>query len=260
MQKLWRSMKLHRAHIAELCLSLQENETMGKVSPSFHSLSSFKQRPQHCCLHRCFGSSASSVCSVWFYACRFPSVLNRQTSSPAHCIKHRCNDTPREQPLHHSKFQPPNLANSSLSQVSVWLRPEQLKPASSHSAGGCSTALTCCVATCSSEDAEILSDSYSKTTLPAFTEQPDGGWFFQTGMKFRLPLTQCTPRKAVRTPTLAQDLPAQPFCWAQLFINYHLQPQRQLKAEHTGQLTGHPVVPEIRNIRKASESQFRRKK
>lgn len=147
MQKLWRSMKLHRAHIAELCLSLQENETMGKVSPSFHSLSSFKQRPQHCWLHRCFGSSASSVCSVWFYACRFPSVLNRQTSSPAHCIKHRCNDTPREQPLHHSKFQPPNVANSSLSlsQVSVWLRPEQLKPASSHSADGCSTALTCCV-------------------------------------------------------------------------------------------------------------------
>lgn len=77
----------------------------------------------------------------------------------------------------------------SLSQVSVQLRPEQLKPASSHSAGGCSTALTCCVATCSSEDAEILSDSYSKTTLPAFTEQPDGGWFFQTGMKFRLSLS-----------------------------------------------------------------------
>lgn len=51
------------------------------------------------------------------------------------------------------------------------------------------------------------------------------------------------------------SLPSPPV-WAQLFHSYHLQPQTQLRAEHAGQPTGqlHPVLPEIRIIRKASES------
>lgn len=258
MQKLWRSMKLHRAHIAELCLSLQENETMGKVSPSFHSLSSFKQRPQHCCLHRCFGSSASSVCSVWFYAC---SVFNRQTSSPAHCIKHRCNDTLREQPLHHSKFQPPNLANSNLS-------------LSSFSTIKTRTAWTCKLSQCwwmlHSINMLCCHLLFWRCWNPIWLLQQNHAASLHRATRWRLVFpdwheVQATSH-SVHTKKSSQNShsgprpPCPASCWAQLFINYHLQPQRQLKAEHTGQLTGHPVVPEIRNIRKASESQFRRKK